>query len=91
MQQKYEDAQKDIKKVKSSMQKSREKHEQRRSKGKKLRKSSSQATVILDGMKARSEKSQGKMSTMNDRILSDSQEKLNMPKEKIESPLLSPF
>lgn len=84
LQQDYVETKRSLKKTKESIQATREKHEQRKSKGKKLRKARGQAKVILDSMKARSEKSQSKMSTKEERLIDQAQSHLTEIKRKME-------
>lgn len=85
LQQDYKNAKSAINKTKLSIQKSQEKHEQRQSKGKSLRKKNSQSKIILDSMKSRSEKSQSKMFIKEERLINNAQSTLSNIKEKIEA------
>lgn len=78
------DAKKALKKTKHSIQNAKEKHAQRRSQGKKLRSTTSQAEIILDFMRSRSTKSLGEISTRHRRMLNDAEKKLAFAKKKIE-------
>lgn len=79
-----EDAKKQTKQVAESIQKTRELHEQRQAAGNRLRKSGSQAKIILDGMKERSGKTQSKMTVKEERLITESQKKLAIAKENVE-------
>ncbi len=78
------EAKRSIKKTKASIQASRDKHEQRQSKGKKARKSRGQTKIILDAMKERSEKTQHKLSTKDQRLIKSAESNLATIKDKIE-------
>lgn len=84
LQEEYIETKRSTKKAKLNIQINREKHEQRQSKGKKLRKSSSQSKLILNNMKSRSEKSKSKISIKERRLINQTQSKLLSIKEKIE-------
>ena len=78
------DAKKQINKTKETIQASREKHEQREAKGNRTRKSGGQSKLILDSMKERSDKTKGKLSTKEERLLKDAKIQMQEAKKKIE-------
>jgi len=78
------DAKKQIIQAKSTIQSTREKHQQREAKGKTIRKSGSQSKLILDSMKERSGKTIGKLSIKEERLLKNAEQQLHEIKEKIE-------
>ena len=78
------DKKRTLKKTQVSIQKTREKHEQRQAKGKQQRQSGSQAKVIFDSMKARSEKTRSKISIQAERMMQNAQEQLHQIKENME-------
>jgi ATPase subunit of ABC transporter with duplicated ATPase domains len=73
-----------LKKAKQSIQKSKEHHEQNQKKGRKVRRSQSQAKVILDGKCERSEQTQSTMLIREKRLLKQSSDRLAEAREKIE-------
>lgn len=79
-----EDAEKLLQKTSHSIQNSREKRDQRQSQGNQLRKSGSQAKLILDNQKQRSEKTQAKMAIHENQLLKQAQEKLITAKTNLE-------
>ncbi len=80
----YMEAKRQITKAKRSVQSTREKHEQRRAKGMRARRSGSQDKITLNSMKGRSEKTQSKMAVKEDHMLSHAKNKLDEVKDKIE-------
>lgn len=84
LQQDYLEAQQSITQTKRSIQSTRERHEKSQSKGKAQRKSGGQAKIILDAMKSRSEKTKAKMTTQEDKMITEKQANLLHIREKIE-------
>lgn len=78
------EARKQINKTKFSIQKTREKHEQKQASGRALRRSGSQAKLILNSMRERSQKTQNLFSLRDNRMLNQDQKRLKKATEKIE-------
>ncbi|MEI8054455.1 MAG: ABC-F family ATP-binding cassette domain-containing protein [bacterium] len=78
------DAKKLLQKTKLSIQAAREKRAERESQGMRLRKSGSQAPIILDGMQQRATKNQGALATREEHMLDKAQKSLNEAKVNIE-------
>ena len=78
------DAKQTVQKTKQSIQKTKEKQSQRESQGVRLRKSGSQAKIILDAMKQSATKNQGKLATREDQMLERAQKKLDDAKANVE-------
>jgi ATPase subunit of ABC transporter with duplicated ATPase domains len=78
------DAKKSLQKTKRSIQTTREKRTQRESQGVRLRKSGSQAKIILDGMRQRAEQTQGKLATREEHMLDKAQKGLTSAKANVE-------
>lgn len=74
--QQFLEAKKQLQKTQQSVQSSKEKHEQRQAQGRKLRKTNSQAKVILDKAKDRSSRSQGELLTRHHRMITEAQTRL---------------
>ena len=74
----------ELEKQRTHAQMNREKAERRQSTGKNLRKSGSQAKILLDFQKSNAEKSLSTMQTKNARLLNDATSHLDSIKEKIE-------
>ncbi|MCK4870543.1 MAG: ABC-F family ATP-binding cassette domain-containing protein [Gammaproteobacteria bacterium] len=82
---KLQDAEKLLQKTKRSIQDSREKHAQRMSKGYAARKSGSQAKIILNNEKERSEKTKGMLAIKEQQRLEDARSKLQQAKAAVKS------
>lgn len=83
-----QDAKKSLKKAQSTIQNRREKHEQQQAHGKSLRRSGSQAKILLGAMKNSSEQTQSALSAHAEKILSQAQQKLQTAKDNIEENLI---
>lgn len=80
-----QDAKKSLKKVKVSIQASREKHSARQAKGQALRRTGSQSKITLNAMQDRSARSLGEMSTRHQRMLEAAEANLQSAKEQTET------
>lgn len=78
------DAKKALANTRASIQSTTEKQAQRQARGKSLRSSGSQASIILDKMKDSSGRSQGALVTRHTHMLKKAETKLHTAKEKIE-------
>jgi ATPase subunit of ABC transporter with duplicated ATPase domains len=83
-QQQLDDAKKFLGKTDQSIQASREKHEQRRSKGIKLRKTGKIDKLSANTAKGRSERSQSRLVTQKDHMLKKAETQWQEAKEKVE-------
>jgi len=83
-QQQLEEAKRSLKKTAQSIQLSHERHEQRRAKGIKLRRTGKIDKLSANAAQGRSERSQRRLVTQKDQMLEESCEKLQAAKEKIE-------
>ncbi len=78
------DAKKLMQKSKQTIQTSREKHEQKQSYGRKLRKSGSIDKMAANSKKGRSERTQSKLLTQEERLLGQAKTQIQSAQEKIE-------
>lgn len=78
------DAKKALQKTKQSIQITQEKRAQRESQGVRLRKSGSQAPIILDGMQQRATRTQGKLATREGQMLTKAQKTFDEAKANVE-------
>lgn len=78
------DAKKSMQKAKHSIQASREKHEQKQSYGKELRRSGSIDKMGANSKKGRSERTQSKLLIKEERLINQAENQLQIAKEKIE-------
>ncbi len=85
LQTQFEQSKRQVKKILRSTQADREKHQQREKQGIKLRKAGSQAKVILDSAKQRSENTQSKLKKRHEKMTSTAQKKLADISSQIES------
>lgn len=79
-----EDAQKQLKKAELSIQSTFERHQQKQSYGRALRKSGSIDTMSADSKQGRSERSQNRMLIKGERMIQEAETQLATAKEKIE-------
>lgn len=82
--QQVEEARKSVKKVRQSIQASKEKHEQRQAKGRSLRRTGSQAKIILNAMKDRSARTLNILSKRHQHMAEVAQEKIKSAMERQE-------
>jgi ATPase subunit of ABC transporter with duplicated ATPase domains len=78
------DAEKAVRKAENSVQDSREKHEQRRAKGSKEAKQGKIDKLTADFRKGHSEKTQSRLLTQEERLISEASKTISAVKEKIE-------
>ncbi|EKE01632.1 MAG: hypothetical protein ACD_21C00087G0004 [uncultured bacterium] len=78
------DAKKELQKTKQSIQITRERRAQRESQGVHVKKSGSQAPIILDGIRQRATRTQGKLATREGLMLTKAQKTLVAAKENVE-------
>jgi len=78
------DAKKVLQKTKQSIQTTREKRAKHEAHGVRLRKSGSQAPILLDAMQQRAEKNQGRLATREELMLAKAQNTLDEAKANIE-------
>lgn len=83
-QRQLDNAKKALQKTKQSIQATQEKRAQRESQGKRLRKSGSQAPIILDGFKQRATRNQGKLATREELMLAKAQKTFAAARTNIE-------
>ncbi len=79
--QQVDEAKKSLKKVRQSIQASKEKHEQRQAKGRALRRTGSQAKIILNAMKDRSARTLNVLSKRHQHMAEAAQEKIKSAME----------
>lgn len=82
--QQLNDAKKLMKKTKNTIQDSREKHQQKQSYGRKLRRSDKIDKMGANSKKGRSERTQSKLLIKNQRLIDQAESRLQSAKEKIE-------
>lgn len=80
----YEDAKKVLQETQTSVQLSREKHDQRRAKGQAERKAGKLDKMGANSAKGRSEKTQGRLAAQKESLLQDAQSQFQAAKAKIE-------
>jgi len=83
--QQLNDAKKLMQKSKNTIQASREKHEQKQSYGKELRRSGSIDKMAANSKKGRSERTQSKLLIKEERLINQAETKLQSAKEKMEN------
>lgn len=77
----FENAKKELTKVKQKLQKTKEKKEQKESHGKKSRQQGGQSKLILNAMQEKSEKTTGSLSTKEARLVDTANKELNIAQE----------
>jgi ATPase subunit of ABC transporter with duplicated ATPase domains len=78
------DAKKYVQKISTNIKKTRDHHAKQQRAGKKLRKSGSQAKILLNAMADRSSRNQGKIAIKDARLIADAQKQLTNAKENVE-------
>lgn len=84
LKQQINDAEKKLKKAKTSVQQTKEKHDQKSKKGRKLKTTGSIDKLTANSMRGRSEKTLSRNNTLSDRLLRDSKQTLESAKSQLE-------